>query len=152
MIVPDVDFTTDPSMDYQTKACIKLWASVFRVGLTDSARDFFNGRTNWWFDEANHSNYPGSFLWLCDLFGYDPDIARAKARMKFRELARRNDVPKDEDEVRTAVADEVPADQLVASCVDTVVPSDVCSSKPRRPSRRKGKADGGRDTVCTDSP
>lgn len=69
----------------------RLWAAVFHRGLSDAAVDFFNGDTvpgsaYWWaFDsEATH---PGSFLWLCELFSIDPDIARSQARSKFRVLA-----------------------------------------------------------------
>lgn len=90
-----VEVATPPA----TRRLLALWASVFHRGILDAAiqlRDY----TRWNENERNGARpatdaldwmadtrkSPGSFLWLCDLFGYDPDQARSNIRLSQRTL------------------------------------------------------------------
>ena len=77
------------NMDHATRACLRMWSAVFLHGLSDSAAHFFStGQDDWWIDRRNNAQHPGSVMWLCDLFGIDPDRARSTARANYRKLAR----------------------------------------------------------------
>lgn len=81
-------------LDHDTKACLRLWASVFHNGLVHAAQawmaksydDNYPHPDVVWFD--SNEAHPGSFSWLCDLFNLDTERARSMARMQFRKLAR----------------------------------------------------------------
>ena len=92
----DVDYelpTGGVDADYQR--CLALWASVFRIGMVDVARDFAvgskgGGALHWfWADDY----YPGSFTWLCDLFDVDVDRSRTVVFNKQETLRSMRNVP-----------------------------------------------------------
>jgi hypothetical protein len=82
----DLTATSAANIDAQTRACIRLWAAVFHRGLIDAADAFRKGAEFPWI--TSQEKHPGSFIWLCDLFDMDPDIARSMARRKYRMLTR----------------------------------------------------------------
>lgn len=65
--------------------CKQLWADVFRLGLVDANRQRklvekghnFETEAIRWIE--SEEVYPGSFVWLCYLFGLLPDRVRANA-------------------------------------------------------------------------
>lgn len=81
----------EPTLDNQTKACLRLWSAALHRGMVDAAKAFAKGDQH---DEAlvwfwSDSQTPGSFCWICDVLGYEPDTVRGYTRMKFRELWQR---------------------------------------------------------------
>lgn len=85
--------------------CRRLWAAVFRVGLQDAAagqralnRLRVSKPTATINDVSNHDQRQalrwihsdedevGSFVWLCELFAYQPQAARDRWRMKINKL------------------------------------------------------------------
>lgn len=75
----DLELSLDQSPDPQTRACLNLWAAVFQSAVQDSVLHFKRTKR---FDVWLHSDdrYPGSFMWLCDLFGFDADRMRNRIR------------------------------------------------------------------------
>lgn len=66
---------------------LRLWASVMRIGITDFCTARANGdevaeEVQWFWSDALHA---GSFLWLCELFGFDPSKARTQVLARWRE-------------------------------------------------------------------
>ena len=106
----DVDAFVSPTLDDQTRACLRIWASVMSVGIADTVRAWKAGERFPWFESDVH--YPGSFVWLCELFDMDPAQVRSTTRMKAREIERaaRTTVPKEaEDEKPTRRSTRKPA-------------------------------------------
>ena len=79
----DISSFNTTALDQQTQACLNLWAEVFRTGVQDAAFAAKKGNLNylWLMDDAC---FPGSFVWLCELFDVAPDTARNKIRTRFR--------------------------------------------------------------------
>jgi hypothetical protein len=69
--------TSDPA---EIVVCKRLWASVFRLGVEDAIVDKFSGR--YWLDNTDHR--PGSFSWLCELFGHNPTYIRIKVKAQYK--------------------------------------------------------------------
>lgn len=71
----------------QTEACIQLWAAVFNQGLSDIAAAFkrrenpYTSEPLRWLNSGNTS--VGSFLWLCGIFGLEPELVRAKVGERY---------------------------------------------------------------------
>ncbi len=84
MQIDDVELV--PSTDYETKACLRLWGAAFIGGINDTVAHWKEGREYHWFDDDR--DYPGSFVWLCDLFNIGVEQARSSVRMKARQLER----------------------------------------------------------------
>ena len=80
-----------------------LWASVMRQGLCEAMAEFRSrvrkapvefgqvryGAARRWFE--SDAVYPGSLVWLCDVFGYDPARVRGKCRANARSLAEKGE-------------------------------------------------------------
>lgn len=68
------------SQDGDTGPYRRLWAAVFRQGIADyrsavsSGARAADGRVAWVYSNARH---PGSFVWLCEVFGFSPEHARS---------------------------------------------------------------------------
>ena len=122
-----------PTIDQQTRACMNLWAEVFRVGLLDMALRFrADGEVPFWIKDTVCR--PGSFVWLCDLFNLDPDNTRSRWRANLRPLMRstKNDAAF-EAEVRH-VLDKVASPDAVETRSSH---SPVLGSIPRRRTNRQ---------------
>ena len=139
----DLAFTASPNLDPQTQACIRMWAAVFRAGLLDAADNFKLGYRNSWFESDDQ--YPGSFVWLCDLFNLDPDKARSMVRMKYRALIRSGDSHDAQaaHEVRTEMDEVAPTDPVEASGSHKPVRINVRRGSKNRQARGTGEVDGG---------
>lgn len=91
LIPLDEEHLTAPSLDHETRACLRLWAASFaekiRAFVLERANREFNGVWHYWL-LVEQDVYPGSFLWLCALFGRDPDAVRNSILMRWRELHR----------------------------------------------------------------
>ena len=77
-------------MSEEQERLTKLWASVFVQGIRDyaAARKNEDDRgTIYWF-ERDERVEPGSFLWLCELFGYEPSYVRSHVLMNMRKIIR----------------------------------------------------------------
>lgn len=85
----DLSFTRTPTLDPQTRACMNLWAEVFRVGLVDAAESVKKGCAEPYWIMSNEDHI-GSFVWRCELFDYNPDTIRSKWRMNLRPIVRKN--------------------------------------------------------------
>ncbi len=72
--------------DHQTHACLRLWGAAFIGGINDTVDAWRNGREYHWFDDDR--DYPGSFVWLCDLFNIGVSQVRDSVRRKAREIER----------------------------------------------------------------
>lgn len=73
-----------PSVDATTKAYMSMWAEAFRLYIDDALKDMRASyrrtvNTEWLYGK---SHKPGSFLWLCHLFNFDPDQARRRIQEK----------------------------------------------------------------------
>ena len=85
--------------DKSTNPFLELWSAVFRLGVIDAAHDWANDRPHkpavaWVF---SNDNFVGSFVWICDLFGLNPELARGKLLLKRREIyAKNKGVPQDD--------------------------------------------------------
>jgi len=85
MLTPEP--TPGPRRDHQTQACRNLWAEVFKLGIQDAAVAASRGNFNYpWF--MSDAVYPGSFVWLCNLFELAPEITRSTLRGRFRAIIR----------------------------------------------------------------
>lgn len=71
----------EPSDPAEVQVCKRLWASVFRVGVEDAVNNTYNAR--YWLDSNDH--HVGSFVWLCHIFGYDPDYIRSFVKGHYKE-------------------------------------------------------------------
>lgn len=138
------DFDTGRSLDHETRACLRLWAAVFAVGIQESAEEFRSGYEPFWF--YSDDRHPGSFVWLCELFDLDPERARNEARMRFREIIRKanaKDAKRTKAAKRDVLENEVPTVSTEVGTDSAGVHSDLHVSRPHRRSRSKGKGDGG---------
>lgn len=108
MIYLDVDYRVQSPIDSQTQACLNLWASVFRQGILDTVDSWGIDHDEHWFD--SDEIYPGSWVWLCELFGYAPDKARDIVRIKAKEILRKEKERKNRElkaEVRSEMEKEI---------------------------------------------
>lgn len=64
----------------EIQICKRLWAAVFRLGVEDAISDIHRGR--YWLNKDDH--YPGSFTWLCDLFGHNHEYIRKVVKGKYK--------------------------------------------------------------------
>lgn len=62
-------FSQNAAPDEQTLACLKLWVAKFRLHVSDAKTAI---RLPSWFNTVDLE--PGSFMWCCDLFDFDPVI------------------------------------------------------------------------------
>lgn len=87
------------AVDEQTRRCLSLWASAFRLHVVDAVREMRNGAEGIacaWF--KSRSNRPGGFLWCCDILGLTPETVRAKLLANRRSIyAKTKDVPEIND-------------------------------------------------------
>lgn len=58
----------------------RLWAAVFHLGVLDAIADRYKGRQ--WLSRNEH--HPGSFSWLCELFGHNHEYVRKLVVNKYR--------------------------------------------------------------------
>ena len=89
MINPDMP---DNSRYNEFAPYLRLWAAVMKQGIDLAALAYFRRGDSerpeydlYWFE--SDSNEVGSFNWICDVLGYDPNTARYLAKSKFREIA-----------------------------------------------------------------
>ena len=80
------DVELSPTLDGQTQACIKLWAAVFHNGIAETVASWRNGNHSPWFDDDR--DFPGSFVWLCEMFNIGVEQARSTVRMNARQIER----------------------------------------------------------------
>ena len=73
--------------DAAVRPYLRLWAEVMRGGVQDFctaralARPNIDPRINWmWSNDV----FPGSFIWLCDLFDLEPEKARSQVLLQWR--------------------------------------------------------------------
>ena len=79
------EFEVNDNLPPQTKACLRLWAAVFHRAMIDMAIEFRAKRTMpFWL--ISNRRYPGSFVWLCELFSLDPDYVRSVWRANVRRI------------------------------------------------------------------
>lgn len=83
----------EPRLHFQDEAHLALWAAVLRLGVHDAAQELLEGREavhkgHWWVFRSPRTG-PGSFIWCCGLFGFDPDGVRKQVNANRRELAKR---------------------------------------------------------------
>lgn len=72
-----VDGASDP---LEVRLCKQLWAAVFQLAVEDAINNAHGARD--WVDEPRHG--PGSFTWLCELFGYDSIFIRRIVEGKYK--------------------------------------------------------------------
>jgi hypothetical protein len=87
--------------DEQTTACLHLWAEVLRVAFSEAAGPgtrpgsaAFARRESariWIRDDETRT---GSFLWICSLFGLDPEVVRARLDAVLCPAEQRGRMPK----------------------------------------------------------
>ena len=58
-------------LDHETRACLKLWASMFE----DAVRDYYRSRSTQRWVQSERADV-GSFIWCCGLFNMDPGRVR----------------------------------------------------------------------------
>lgn len=86
-------------VDITVKPFLEMWSAVFRLGIIDAAHEWALDKphkpaVHWVFSGDKHV---GSFVWICDLFGTDPEKARSRLLMKRREIYLKNKgVPSDD--------------------------------------------------------
>ena len=66
---------------------LRLWASVMRLGIQDyctarARKEPAGDYRVFWFESDDYAT--GSFTWLCELFGLDPDKARTQVLLNWR--------------------------------------------------------------------
>jgi hypothetical protein len=135
------DFDMGVSLDHETRSCLRLWAAVFAVGIQESAETVKDGREPYWFYADDH--YPGSFVWLCELFDLEPERARSEARMRFREIIRKANAKQIKDAKRAVLEEQVPPVPTEVGTDSAGVHSDIHVSRSHRRPRSKGAANGG---------
>lgn len=64
----------------EVKLSKQLWAAVFQLAIDDAVSDRHGARE--WIYEDRHE--PGSFTWLCELFGYDPHYIELKIVRQYK--------------------------------------------------------------------
>ena len=70
----------NPSDPIEVKLCKQLWAAVFELAVHDIVKDRYGARQ--WMQSYRHE--PGSFTWLCEVFGYDPDYVKRIVKGKYK--------------------------------------------------------------------
>lgn len=73
------------SLDDQSRACMKLWAAVLALAAREIDEAIRYGdesaRAIYWMNDETIDR-PGSFVWICDLFGIHPNRVRAAFRRR----------------------------------------------------------------------
>lgn len=62
----------------KTGPYLHVWSAAWKQAVDDFHKDWHNDLAHsepisWFYSDER---YPGSFVWLCELFGYDPDTSR----------------------------------------------------------------------------
>lgn len=87
-VEPDVDAFLDSTPFTGADPYLKLWASAFVRAIRDYAEARASGKDSApivvWLE--SRLDEPGSFIWMCDLFDYDPDRWRDKVRSSWSRL------------------------------------------------------------------
>lgn len=88
-IESDVDALVDLEPNSEATPLIRLWASVMHRGLRDFAAAMAAKSPEttpiivWFWSDRNQA---GSFVWLCELFGWCPDQARNRALSRLEQI------------------------------------------------------------------
>lgn len=70
-----------PNGESSYRPYLRLWIAVLNKGL----QDYYSGRDGGWL--GSDKNEIGSFVWLCELIDWDPDVIRRKAVAHRRSVA-----------------------------------------------------------------
>lgn len=78
-ISADIDRLMDETLTASVRGEIRLWASVFHGGIKEYCQALASGYAPahpWirWVESEEHMI--GSFSWLCELYGFEPFMAR----------------------------------------------------------------------------
>lgn len=90
---PDIDSLLSTSGLEEFRPYIRLWAAVFAKGLRDYCDEVAKGKhskAHSWFH--SHLNEPGSFIWLCGVFKWDPVTARLRVSARVDSISKMGDL------------------------------------------------------------
>jgi hypothetical protein len=162
--VAEVEVNLDGTvLDGQTRACLKLWAAVLNAGMIDASSSqrarhtlYESEPLRWLYAKPDDLYYtgphgsmkardlPGSFIWLCDLMGFDADRARDLAWIAFAKKEDELNAKSIKAKAWASLAQETPAvplEELICECgLPRDVCRDQCSGIPRGTSTTHGAA------------